>query len=301
VLQFHNVILICTDIENSYIVFMTCRAHPEGFVVTRVDQLPDYFDKKKKTKFVTHGWMAKGTSSVCENIKKGFLKSDVNVFVMDWSPVAGNILYPVAAGATAKVGKHYGKFLNRLINDIGVEPKDLHLVGHSLGAHVSGFAGRELRGQKAARITGLDPALPGFGWPSSEEGRLNRNDSDFVDVIHTCAGYLGMKDPIGHVDFYPNGGGPPQPGCNLLEVLEACSHARSWQLFAESLVTDEPYIATRCESVSLLGGPKCNGKEVPMGAPTPLGVEGVYYVETSGDAKYIKDYLDHIDISHLRE
>lgn len=38
-------------------------------------------------------------------------------------------------------------------------------------------------------------------------------DAEFVDVIHSCAGILGFKNPIGHIDFYPNGGGAPQPGC----------------------------------------------------------------------------------------
>lgn len=40
----------------------------------------------------------------------------------------------------------------------------------------------------------------------------------FVDVVHTdtlplTRGGLGMPDPIGHVDFYPNGG-HTNPGCD---------------------------------------------------------------------------------------
>ncbi|KFM82551.1 Pancreatic triacylglycerol lipase, partial [Stegodyphus mimosarum] len=47
--------------------------------------------------------------------------------------------------------------------------------------------------------------------------RLDKGDASFVDVIHTNApgnrleGY-GLNEPIGHVDFYPNGG-ENQPGC----------------------------------------------------------------------------------------
>lgn len=70
----------------------------------------------------------------------------------------------------------------------------------------------------------MDPALPGFGsflvfQSILESGHLNTNDSYFVDIIHTSAGYLGIKDPIGHADFYPNGGIPPQPGCGILRVI----------------------------------------------------------------------------------
>lgn len=48
----------------------------------------------------------------------------------------------------------------------------------------------------------------------------------FVDVIHTDAGPiisggLGLMQPSGHVDFYPNGG-IQQPGCgtNVLDSIE---------------------------------------------------------------------------------
>ena len=74
------------------------------------------------------------------------------------------------------------------------------------------------------RISGLDPAellfqgMPGFV-------RLDPTDANFVDVIHTVRlcmyilndgdkkdaesilmGGYGMVQPVGHVDFYPNGG-----------------------------------------------------------------------------------------------
>lgn len=158
---------------------------------------------------------------------------------MDWSAISGNPFYPMSMMATPKVGKYYGTYLNYLIEEIGINPKDIHLVGHSLGAHVSGFAGREVKKGKIGRISGmlyyignirdelvikqfffsgLDPALPGFDVGLVSSGTLSNNDADFVDVIHTCAGFLGYKMPLGHADFYPNGGGPPQPGCSILEV-----------------------------------------------------------------------------------
>ena len=52
-----------------------------------------------------------------------------------------------------------------LTDQMGVAGADLHLVGHSLGAHLMGKAGRtfaNLTGEQVGRITGLDPAGPRF-------------------------------------------------------------------------------------------------------------------------------------------
>ena len=60
----------------------------------------------------------------------------------------------------------------------------------------------------------MDPALPLFVMDDLA-ARLDPSDASFVEIIHTCGGTLGMLDPIGHADFYPNGGTPPQPGCGV--------------------------------------------------------------------------------------
>lgn len=63
-----------------------------------------------------------------------------------------------------------------------MNPKDVHIIGHSLGAHTAGYAGERI--DKLGRITGLDPAEPYFqGMP--EQIRLDPSDADLVDVIHT--------------------------------------------------------------------------------------------------------------------
>ena len=65
-------------------------------------------------------------------------------------------------------------------------------------------------------ILGLDPAGP-FFFNNLPFKRLDRTDADFVDVIHTNTEYFGFTAPIGHLDFYPNGG-VQQPGCE--QILE---------------------------------------------------------------------------------
>lgn len=78
---------------------------------------------------------------------------------------------------------------------------------------------------------GLDPAGPLFNkWPKSL--KLDAGDAEFVDVIHTDAGIFGYPTQIGHVDFWPNQGISPQPGCEIKEVkrrnpdgvLEPCTY-----------------------------------------------------------------------------
>lgn len=86
-------------------------------------------------------------------------------------------------------------------------------LGHSLGAHVAGNAASSVKHGKIGRVTGLDPALPGFHVLESNEGRLDASDAQFVDVIHSCGGILGYLNPLGTVDFYPNAGVAVQPGC----------------------------------------------------------------------------------------
>jgi len=44
---------------------------------------------------------------------------------------------------------------------------------------------------------------------------LKKENAEFVDVIHTAAGTLGFESSVGHVDFFPNSGKDPQPGCAL--------------------------------------------------------------------------------------
>lgn len=81
------------------------------------------------------------------------------------------------------------------------------MPGHSLGAHISGYAGRtftEITNKTLPRITGLDPARPCFNEGERLSG-LQRGDAAFVDIIHSNAGVLGVKEPIGDVDFFPNG------------------------------------------------------------------------------------------------
>ena len=91
-------------------------------------------------------------------------------------------------------------------------PENVHMIGFSLGAHVSGTAARHIHertGRKIRRISGLDPSpqVP------LNAVKLDRSDADFIDLTLTSLGLIASIFREGHVQFYMNGGGPHQPNC----------------------------------------------------------------------------------------
>ena len=77
-----------------------------------------------------------------------------------------------------------GCVINKLKNNLNLNPELVHLIGHSLGGQVVGYAGKNVTNPKVGRITGLDPAGPGFkDLPAND--KLAYTDGDCVNVIHT--------------------------------------------------------------------------------------------------------------------
>ena len=205
---------------------------------------------------------------------------EVNTILVDWSPLVrviniaedslDNKIYMRAARNSILVGEYLGRCLAGISNTSGLRAEDIHMIGHSLGGQMLGTLGlaykrwmRRLTGQqqKIGRLTGLDPAGPGFvdgditADPRLTRARLNSEAAAWVDVIHTNAARSGpvalnLQDPLkmrlgdygpnGHVDFYPDGG-DLQTGCNgrgLKDILRlACSHQRSIYYFVDSITS----------------------------------------------------------------
>ena len=87
--------------------------------------------------------------------------------------------------------------------------------------------------------------------------RLDSGDADYVDIIHSNTFKVvgnffsfGIQIPIGHADYYPNGG-VTQPGCRLTDgniYDPACSHDASNKLFTDTIKNKCPYTAFKCAS-----------------------------------------------------
>lgn len=77
-----------------------------------------------------------------------------NIITVDWSTVAKIIVYPLPAYMTVRVGSIVAEFLENITNLGLISAPDIHLIGHSLGAHVFGATGAAFSLGKIGRITG---------------------------------------------------------------------------------------------------------------------------------------------------
>ncbi|XP_073949027.1 lipase member H-B-like [Choristoneura fumiferana] len=175
------------------------------------------------TVFYTFGYRGKVAGPATTSILSAYLATKKrNVVLLDWEDDASSGILGLPLGyafsavpSAIKIGADLGEALVKLARS-GMNMTQMHLIGHSLGAHLMAYAGRHTRenGLVVARITGLDPARALFEGTFSNRG-LDRTCARFVDIIHTDPGGYGISKPKGTVDFWPNyaGNGGTQPGC----------------------------------------------------------------------------------------
>nr|XP_034372384.1 pancreatic triacylglycerol lipase isoform X2 [Arvicanthis niloticus] len=233
------------------------------------------FKTNRKTRIIIHGFIDKGEenwlSNMCKNM---FQVESVNCICVDWKG-GSRATYTQATQNVRVVGAEVALLVNVLQSNLGYSPNNVHLIGHSLGSHVAGEAGKRTFGA-IGRITGLDPAEPYFqGTP--EEVRLDPTDAQFVDAIHTDAAPIvpnlgfGMSQTVGHLDFFPNGG-VEMPGCQknvLSQIVDidgiwegsrnfaACNHLRSYKFYTDSIVNPTGFAGFSCSSYNVFSANKC--------------------------------------------
>uniref|UniRef100_A0A672R248 Lipase member H-like n=1 Tax=Sinocyclocheilus grahami TaxID=75366 RepID=A0A672R248_SINGR len=169
------------------------------------------FNLSSPSTFLIHGYRPTGSPPVwlTQFVQLLLQRRDMNVIVVDWNRGATNINYWKVVDNTRKVAANLTDLIQKM-KEKGADLGSIHMIGVSLGAHISGFTGANFKGS-IGRITALDPAGPEFnGQPPSE--RLDPSDAQFVEALHTDMDALGYRDVLGHIDYYANGGAD-QPGC----------------------------------------------------------------------------------------
>lgn len=77
------------------------------------------------------------------------------MITVDWSRGTRGIRYDKSTANTRVVGATVGKMVEALMKNAGLSLGNVHLIGHSLGAQIMGYAGKELRHLgEVGRITG---------------------------------------------------------------------------------------------------------------------------------------------------
>ncbi|XP_071505645.1 pancreatic triacylglycerol lipase-like [Diadema antillarum] len=284
-----------------------------------------YFDPTHETKIIVHGFTQNGDVQWMYTMQEAFLNSgDYNVIRVDWRKGAVD-LYGKSTANTRIVGAEIALLIDRIKEVFGMTSSEsFHLIGHSLGAHASGYAGE--RHTDLGRITGMDPAGPYFE-DTEAIVRLDPTDALFVDVLHTDTDPIytlgmGIYTKCGHVDTYVNGG-KEQPGCDqgIVEHIitegslliggvqfVVCNHLRSYELFIESIDSQScSMTAMRCDDATyddfLAGRCYDQTQTIIMGNPTDPSlassgeVNVQYYVQTRhespfcGTSYWVKIYL----------
>ncbi|XP_030755425.1 phospholipase A1-like [Sitophilus oryzae] len=254
--------------------------------------LPAEFNNYVPLKIVIHGYGGLDLDPSTTSIIEAYENIGYNVITVDWKPLAEIPCYATAYLNTWHVAQCLSILVVSLM-PLGINPKSIHVVGFSLGAHISGLAGNNLQkvlGTSFSRITGLDPALPFFA-TLSNDWKLDKSDADFVDVIHTSAGTFGKVEATGHADFYVNGG-VLQPACISRRYPPLCSHIMAGLYFAESIKSSveggNSFIAKPCENIVQYFLGLCGNSEklAVMGENTYYLTRGSYFLETNDKAPY---------------
>lgn len=207
------------------------------------------FEPNKKTTIFVHGFTQSYPNTTWLRRSRALFEINhhvvrQNLIIMDWGR-ASKGPFSHAAAVVSGMGSFLANFIMKL-TDLGADRMSIHIVGHSLGAHVAGFAGKRLK-PRIGRITALDAAGPCFGkiFSNGPNDRLSHDDAYEVAVYHYDDDFLGLPGQHGQFDVYVNGGSS-QPGCE--NNVNAMFQAMITMIFRRNRVLSESH--TRSTEVS---------------------------------------------------
>lgn len=201
-----------------------------------------FFNSAHQTRLHIHGWTQGGPDTANIYRDAYLAQGNFNVFAVDWGAGAQTPNYILARNRVGEVGRVVAQFIDWL-NLRGLPFADITLIGHSLGAHAAGHAGKAVTRGRLPVIVALDPAGPLFAL-ADPLNRVDFTDANHVEVLATDIVFLGFEQPIGHATFYPNWG-TTQPGCEG-ETAGSCSHIIAAHFMVESINPARIFGAIRC-------------------------------------------------------
>lgn len=236
------------------------------------------FDERKNTIILVHGhdqvypdsaWL----TDTRDLFKKNSAQKVYNFIIMDWGQYASHGNYFLVIKRVKGMGIYLADFLNKIITKFNYDASRIHIVAHSLGTHVSGFAGKLMK-TKIGRITSLDVAGPCFGklLDKPKTDRLDPSDASQVEVFHYDDGFLGLPGQHGQIDIYVNGGREqPGTGYDIVSIIRGVtilmtklsktvsySHTRSTDVATMQLANKHcQHVAYVCENYHAFSRGQC--------------------------------------------
>ncbi|XP_065356040.1 lipase member H-A [Calliphora vicina] len=254
------------------------------------------FSKHRDTVFIVHGFNGTAIDRHLQFLRDAYLSRDFNVITVDWRPLTQYPCY-LSALINTRLTAQCTAQIYSFLTHYGAAREKITCVGHSLGAHICGMVSNHLS-VKQYKIIGLDPARPLIERKKPNRFRLSMDDANVIQVLHTNAGFLGLEDNTGHLNYCINGG-RTQPYCRGNPIRRArCSHFLSICYLASATFKHKKYLGVPCPDGCVdITGPKrlpitkknpfelvAQIKEYYMGNDAPDNARGCYCL----DVPYVK-------------
>lgn len=137
-----------------------------------LNNMTSKFNPNLPTKLIVHGFFNTASKFWVIDMKNAFLNNEnMNIIAVDWSGGSG-LPYTQAASNTQIVGVEISILVKTLIRKFGMNANSFHCIGHSLGSHVCGYAGKRIH---LGRISGMVTSIETF--------QLNKENCFFLRVV----------------------------------------------------------------------------------------------------------------------
>lgn len=260
-----------------------------------LQELRDYdINPQRKTLLYVNGFhTASSFFSIQSHLNMlQYRRRDLNIIIVNFAKDILQLYYALRHHLRLQ-GYFVSKILSVLIEN-GVNPKDITIAGHSVGANVAAlgismYTSENFDNSKQISLIGqliaIDPCSYICNTPDLY---VRRNISSNVVVIHGEGNIFGVRQPVGTIDVYPNGIGyfPKrrlQPGCSS----SVCSHMYPFLLFMESLVEQIRLSAVKCENWLQFREGKCDyTNTIDLGLTYPETAKGLYFCSTQSSPPF---------------